>query len=238
MNILVLLITTSLIAATVGSMEAWRIRISTRDRQLSLSQVLIFDVNNVNNAVNKSCIAVTGQPWDAPRGTSQCEWAIDGNLEAKGENPNENGYYYESASSTGVNWWEIHLDTNISVSSVKIINRADCCQENLLGATLELYSSLSDTPAFSTTLKSSDSPSTNYSVTVEIPVVVDKLEASSTVLVILILMFVCFIVSVVVLGVYVQCRRMKDMREAKASSRIMLSDDSDSGPTELTAVLQ
>ncbi|MCB0993252.1 MAG: discoidin domain-containing protein, partial [Acidimicrobiales bacterium] len=76
--------------------------------------------------------STTATAWDTGNGPPIASRAIDGNTDGD--------YWHESVSHTAINtgnkWWQVDLGTVVSVGSIEIWNRTDCCTTRLSGAKL------------------------------------------------------------------------------------------------------
>ena len=101
------------------------VRIEGGNSFINLSQLVVTDMNGKNVATTSKATS-SGTGWDGPEAS-----AIDGKEESRGLPK----IYHSSAEKA---WFEIELRKPVNVSLVTVYNRADCCQDRMIGYVITL----------------------------------------------------------------------------------------------------
>ena len=115
---------------------------------LSLAEVMVLGTGGVAAPTNLALASLATQSSTLPGSGSanSAALAVDGNTDG--------GYYDGSVTHTNTDvnaWWQTDLRTSVSISSIVIWNRTDCCSERLN----DYWVFVSDTPFLAT-----DTPAT------------------------------------------------------------------------------
>jgi hypothetical protein len=102
---------------------------SAADQQLGVAELAVWNADGVNVALNKAC---TASPVNAADTT--CTKAFDGTYSAQSYPA-----MYHSAGAGA--FLQVDLGADHRVVRVDVYNRAECCQERLVGAIVELIAS-------------------------------------------------------------------------------------------------
>lgn len=140
LHIAVSVLVVALSTKHTDAVKARWITIKNPTDYLNLSQIAVYDKNENNVALGSlgaTCTASQGFTWTDGRGTSQCEWAIDGVMTVRGD-PD---IYYHSYHDVNVEF-KLDLGRTIDIDRVVVYNRArdwdDCCTARLQSANMKI----------------------------------------------------------------------------------------------------
>jgi hypothetical protein len=112
------------------------------DNWLQIAQVQVFDNNGVNVALNKPVEEFPNRgPWRTPP-----RLVVDGTASPRGY-----PYVYHSGTDCNASI-TIDLLKDTPISKIVVYNRADCCSDRLLGATLECLAADKKTQLYTTSM--------------------------------------------------------------------------------------
>jgi hypothetical protein len=100
---------------------------SAADQQLAVAELAVWTADGANVALNKACTASVHST-DTP-----CSKALDGTYAAQ----NHPALYHSADDQVGA-FLQVDLGADHRVVRVDVYNRADCCQQRLVGAVVEL----------------------------------------------------------------------------------------------------